>query len=215
MLDLDKIQDRWDALLTPTQIEFVDAMVVTQKLAPAAKMVGIAYGTATKYLKSPKIQAAIQLRKRSLREDLCIDPAEVITDMRILRDMSMGRIPVPETKWVDGVPVTHYVTQFNPQAAHKAVENLGRIAGMYVERREITIPATDTQLTRRLEELLGVSLDGEFEEVATEPLVESDGVSIPEISSAAVNAVFDEIADMHLNDVLSAACDEELGPDGE
>jgi len=210
MPDLDKIQDRWDALLTPSQIEFVEAMVVTQKSGQAAQMVGINTSTAYAYLKSPKIQAAIQLRRRNLRDTMCIDPSEVITDMRILRDMAMGRIPVPETKWVEGEPITKYVTQYNPQAAHKAVENLGKIAGMYVERKEIVVPATDTQLTRRLEELLGVSLEGEFTEVDVTPLVVGD---TQPLDAATVNAVFDKVAEMHLNDILSAACDEELGPD--
>ena len=188
-------------------------MVVTQKVSPAAKMVGIAYTTAASYLKSPKIQAAIQLRKRNLRDNMCIDPSEVITDMRMLRDMAMGRIPVPETKWVEGQPVTHYVTQYNPQAAHKAVENLGKIAGMYVERKEIVVPATDTQLTRRLEELLGVSLDGEFSEVDVTEVVDSAPEVVDQLPAATVNEVFDKIAELHLNDVLSAACEEELGPD--
>ena len=213
MPDLDKIQDRWDALLTPTQIEFVEAMVVTHKAHPAAKMVGIAPNTAYAYLKSPKIRAAIQLRKRNLRDTMAIDPAEVITDMRTLRDMAMGRIPVPETKWVDGTPITAYVTQYNPQAAHKAVENLGKIAGMYVERKEIIVPATDTQLTRRLEELLGVSLEGEFEEVDVTPVVDDVAAIEEALPAETINEVFDKVAELHLNDILSAACDEELGPD--
>jgi hypothetical protein len=64
----------------------------------------------------------------------------------------------------DPEPVTHYVYKFDSGAANKAVENLGRVVGMFTDKKEIKIPTSDAQLRRKLEDLLGIPLDGEIEE---------------------------------------------------
>ena len=231
MAKLEVVQERWDLLLTPSQVEFVNAWITTGRVAPVARQLKVPDSTVRNYLKSAVVMAAVKLRQKALRDDVIISPSEVITDQRILRDMAMGRIPTPVTKWSEGVPTTHYLYQYNAPAAQKAVESLGKIAGMYVERKEITIPASDSQIERRLEQLLGVSLDGEFTEVVPDeevkkidaeapPEIPEDGVagvaeeSAP-LSADEIDAVFEEIVDLDLNEALMAACDQILGPSDE
>lgn len=212
-MDLEKVKDSWHLLLNDHQREFVEAMIVTQKASAAAAMVDISASTASKWLAAPKIQVAIKFRQRQLREDVAIQPSEVITDLRLLRDMALGRIPVPETKWVDGEPKTRYVTQYNAAAAHKAVESLGRVAGMFVDVKEIKIPATDNQLKKRLEELLGTSIEGDFTEVPADTQEEEIPTTTPidSVSNKDINNAFEEIVDLSLNETLCAAYEAEFG----
>jgi len=127
-------------------------------------------------------------------------------DLRLMRDMALGRIPVPETKWVDGEPLTRYVRQFNPNAANKAIENLGRVVALFTDKKEISVPATDNQLRKRLEDLLGTSLDVEDAEFS-----EIEDPSLPELPEE-LAAMFDEHVEDDLADALSRACDEQKVP---
>lgn len=209
-MDLSQIEARWSSLLSADQQEFVQAYIVTQSVKAASEMIGIAPHLGRRYLASPTIQAAIKLTQKSLREGVHVTPEEVVTDLRMMRDMAMGRIPVPETKWVDGEPVTKYVRQFNSNAANKAIENLGRVVGMFTDKKEITVPATDNQLKKRLEELLGTSLDvhdAEYTEIPPETSLE-----LPEIPDGMAEK-FEAMADDELTSLLAAACDENNVPE--
>ena len=171
-MDLMELNDRWSKLLSADQQDFVQAFLVTQTVAAAAKMANIRYSQAKRYIASPTIQAAIKLGQKATRENAHVTAEEVVSDLRLMRDMALGRIPIPETKWVDGEPITKYVNQYNANAANKAVENLGRVVGMFTDKKEITMPASDTQLSKRLSELLGLNLeaaDAEFTEVDDSP----------------------------------------------
>lgn len=207
-MDLTQIEQRWAMLLSADQQEFVQAFLVTRTAKSAAEMAGIKPSTARRYLASPTIQAAIKMAQKTLREDAHVTPEEVIMELRMLRDMSMGRIPVPETKWVDGEPVTRYVKQYNATAANKAVENLGRVVGMFTDKKEITIPATDNQIQKRLEELLGVTLEAEYSEVGHNP---PDENAIPEPPQSLSDA-FENLATDELTQILAQACDEQGVP---
>ena len=165
-------------------------------------MIGISADQGRKYLASPTIQAAIKLAQKNLRESAAVTPEEVVCDLRLIRDMALGRVPVPETKWVDGEPVTRYVRQYNAGAANKAVENLGRVVAMFTDKKEIQVPATDDQLRRRLESLLGIPIEGEAEEVVEAQL---DALAPPE----GLSAMLEGHADDELTALLVAACDEQ------
>lgn len=204
-MDLAKVAERWDHLLSVEQQEFVQAYVVTRSVGAAAEMLSISRSRAKKLLDSPTIQAAIKFTEKGLREGVHVTPEEVISDLRMMRDMALGRIPVPETKWVDGIPITQYVRQYNAGAANKAVENLGRVVGMFTDKKEISVPATDNQLKKRLEDLLGCSLDEVVDgEIVTD---QSQTHELPEPPADLV-AELESIKDDELTQILAAACDE-------
>lgn len=215
-MDLAQIEARWSSLLTVDQQEFVSAYLVTQSVKSASEMIGIKPHIGRRYLASPTIKAAIKFSQKSLREGVHVTPDEVISDLRLIRDMALGRIPVPETRWVDGEPITRYVKQYNAPAANKAVENLGRVVGMFTDKKEITVPATDNQLKKRLEELLGTSLDvqdADFEEIPSSGLDEPDPTLPSETDMPAGMAEkFESLADDELTAILAQACDEQKVP---
>lgn len=200
-MNIDLVSAKWANMLDSTQQDFIQAYVVTHSVKAASEMVGIESKIGRRYLASPTIQAAIKLTQKQIRDDAKVSPDEVITDLRLMRDMALGRVPVPETKWVDGEPVTRYVRQFNPGAANKAIENLGRVVAMFTDKKEVSVPATDNQLKKRLEDLLGVSLDvtdAEYTEVKDE---------VPELP-AELAEVFDDKETAELTEILAKACDE-------
>jgi hypothetical protein len=210
-MDLAQIEARWNTILTADQQEFVQAYLVTQSVKAASEMIGIKPQLGRRYLASPTIQTAIKFSQKSLREGVHVTPEEVVADLRMMRDMAMGRIPVPETKWVDGEPLTRYVRQFNSNAANKAIENLGRVVGMFTDKKEIHVPATDNQLKRRLEELLGTSLDvhdAEFEEIPGDsPTTPQNSLEDLEIPPDLADK-FTSLEEDELTTLLAQACDE-------
>lgn len=209
-MDLAQVEARWSSLLTVDQQEFVSAYLVTQSVKAASEMIGIEPRLGRRYLASPTIQTAIKFSQKSLREGVHVSPEEVISDLRLMRDMALGRIPVPETKWVDGEPITRYVRQFNAPAANKAMENLGRVVGMFTDKKEISIPATDNQLKKRLEELLGTSLDvhdAEYTEIPDEA-TDLSKEQLPENLAEK----FEALAEDDLTNLLAQACDEQKVP---
>ena len=204
-MDLGQVAERWGHLLSAEQQDFVQAFVVTRSIGATAEMLDISRSRAKRLLDSPTIQAAIKFAERSLREGVHVTPEEVISDLRLMRDMALGRIPVPETKWVDGVPMTQYVRQYNAGAANKAVENLGRVVGMFTDKKEISMPATDNQLKKRLEDLLGVSLDEAIDgEIVTDESQTAEIPAPPETLSEAFEACRDD----ELTELLAQACEE-------
>jgi hypothetical protein len=211
-----QIEDHWGRLLSADQQEFVQAFLVTRSAGGAADMVGIGRSTALRYLNSPTIQASIRIAQKQLREECVVTPTEVINDLRLIRDMALGRIPVAQTKWVDGEPITRFVRQFDAPAANKAVENLGRVVGMFTDRKEISLPASDTQLKRRLEELLGVSLeieDAQYSEV--ESVVAAPPPEPPTAKSEELNATYEQAEDDELRTILEAVLAEHKIPEPE
>lgn len=214
-MDLSVIEQRWATLLSADQVDFVQAYLVTQSVASASEMVGIKRSQGRRYLLSPTIQAAIKLAQKSLRENIQVTPEEIIGDLRLLRDMALGRIAAPHTQWVDGEPVTKYVKQFNPNAANKAVENLGRVIGSFTDKKEISMPATDSALKSRLEDLLGVkldALDAEYHHIDASQVDPSHNThktnALPEPPET-ISELFEELADNELADLLAKACDEQ------
>lgn len=211
-MDLAQIEARWSSLLTVDQQEFVSAYLVTQSVKSASEMIGIKPTLGRRYLASPTVKAAIKFSQKSLREGVHVTPEEVISDLRLMRDMALGRVPVPETKWIDGEPLTRYVKQYNAPAANKAVENLGRVVGMFTDKKEITVPATDNQLKKRLEELLGTSLDvqdADYEEVVdADPTDTIHGLPHEAGLPEGLSEKLEQLADDELTSLLAQACDE-------
>ena len=200
-LNLEQVEDNWDLLLSPDQQEFVAAMLITQSVRAASEMADIPYSHGLQLAKAPKIQAAMAMRAKKARTSAVVTPEDVIMDLKLVRDIALGRIPSPETKWADGVAVTTYVRQTNLPAANKAIENMGRVVGMFTDKKEISLPVSDSQLKRRLEDLLGMELesieDAEFTEVEDQA------------DSLTINEEYDRREDLHLNDLLVQSCDEE------
>jgi len=212
-MDTQKISQRWEFLLSEKQRDFIQAYMVTQSAAAACEMLEIPRSAGSRFLASPRVITALKLAQKQTRELAVVTPEEVITDLRLIRDQSLGRIPIPETKWIDGQPVTKYVRQYNSGAASKAVENLGRVVGMFTDKKEIVIPATDKQLEKRLSELLGAdvslsanTVDGEYSEVPKDAEIDT---AEPESDTQVLSEAFEALSDKEITGLMLEVAEEE------
>lgn len=199
--------DDWKVLLTDDEQSFVQAMLVMKSPSAAADMCGIPLQTAKKYLKKPRITAGLDLARRQLRNETNFTPADVAEDLMLIRDMALGRVPVART-CVDkesGRTWTTYIRETNLPAAQKAVENLGRMLGVFTDKKEISMPASDNQILKKIESILGVTVDGEAEDVTDvidQKFTEQEDNHLAALS---VDAMVDELLeDPVLKDALSA-----------
>jgi len=157
----------WRKLLTEDEQDFVQAMVVMKSPNAAAEMCGLDPKRARSLLKSAKVKTGIDLAKRELRNETNFSPADVAEDLMVIRDMALGRIPIAKTI-IDketGTANTVYVRETNLPSASKAVENLGRMLGVFTDKKEIVVPASDNQILKKIEDILGVTVDGTSEDV--------------------------------------------------
>jgi hypothetical protein len=168
-MNFELTYEHWKQVLTEDEHDFVQALLIMKTPSAAADMCGITKQKANKLAKSPRITTALDLAKRQLRQDTQFTPADVAEDLMLIRDMSLGRIPIAQTTFdKEGNPSTHYVRQTNLQSAQKAVENLGRMLGVFTDKKEISIPASDAQILKKIEDILGVTVDGSSSEVLPE-----------------------------------------------
>jgi len=85
------------------------------------------------------------LAERAKRNEITQD--EVINDLRELRDICMGRKTITVTEVIKNAqagtaePVEVNVSAFEPTAANKALELLGKHIGMFKDKVEVSGPA--------------------------------------------------------------------------
>lgn len=133
--------------LTPKQERFVAEYLIDLNATQAAIRAGYSAKTAGQIgeqnLKKLDIAAAVKsaMEKRACRNDVTQD--EVISGLRELRDMAMGKKPmrVTEILRVSGKPpktIELDVKVFEAAAAKGALELLGKHIGMFKEKVELT-----------------------------------------------------------------------------
>ncbi|WP_054074759.1 terminase small subunit [Comamonas testosteroni] len=133
--------------LTPKQERFVAEYLIDLNATQAAIRAGYSAKTAGQIgeqnLKKLDIAAAVKsaMEKRASRNDVTQD--EVISGLRELRDMAMGKKPmrVTEILRVSGKPpktIELDVKVFEAAAAKGALELLGKHIGMFKEKVELT-----------------------------------------------------------------------------
>jgi len=201
--------DNWRNILDEEDQAFVQAMVVMKTPAAAADMCGIPVQKARKLAKSARIATGIDLAKRQLRQDTHFTAADVAEDLMVIRDMALGRIPIAQTTFdKEGTPSTHYVRQTNLQAASKAVENLGRMLGVFTDKKEISIPASDAQILKKIEDILGVTVDGDAVDVtpSTRDVINDvyEERELTHLKSSSIDAIAEDIlSDPVIKDVVT------------
>lgn len=160
-MDTQALAPKWDALLSSQEREIVVAYLTTRNKSATAAYAGCSPTTVANVLQKPSVLVALRMAEKNAREEAKVTPEEIIMDLRAIRDMCLGRMPTPRTDVIDGQVVTNYVMKFDPAGANKAVENMGRVVGMFTDKKEISMPVSDHQLKARLEEILGVVVEGE------------------------------------------------------
>lgn len=203
--------EKWKELLTPDEQEFVQAMVVMQCPVAASQMAGLTESAGRKLSKQAKIKTAVQLAKQDWRQQTHITPADIAQDLLLLRDMAFGRIPIAKTITTkEGDIETHYVRETNLAQAHKAIQDLGRMLGVFTDKKEITIPASDAQILKKLESILGVTIDGDAVDITPSPEEINaihDEKEAQTIKAMSLDALADEILE---DDVLRFVLEERL-----
>jgi phage terminase small subunit len=184
-MDTQALAPQWDSLLSSQEREVVAAYLTTRNKSATARHVGISATQVANCLQKPEVVVALRMAEKNARETARVTPEEVIMDLRAIRDMCMGRLPTPISNFHEGELVTNYAYKFDPSGANKAVENLGRVVGMFTDKKEISMPVSDHQLKARLEEILGVVVDGE---VVTHTPLDEDA---PKTLSEALEALSD------------------------
>lgn len=133
--------------LTPKQERFVAEYLIDLNATQAAIRAGYSVKTAGQIgeqnLKKLDIAAAVKsaMEKRASRNDVTQD--EVISGLRELRDISMGKKPmrITEVLRVSGKPpktIEIDVKVFEAAAAKGALELLGKHIGMFKDKLELT-----------------------------------------------------------------------------
>lgn len=136
---------RTDEGLTPMQARFVDAYIQDFNGAAAARAAGskgkdpekAAYG----FLRNPKVSAAINRRLTKVSEKVDVDVQWVISKLVEVVYRSLQGTPKVRR---DGTPVVNpdtgaTVMDWQPAAANKALELLGRHLGMFIDRQEVAV----------------------------------------------------------------------------
>ena len=131
--------------LTPRQRRFIEEYMVDLTGTQAAIRAGYAPGGARQHASRLLAQAPVQaalaqaMSERRKRTELTAD--EVIGDLRELRDICMGRKPVKVMTIVKNAregtaePVEVEGMMFEPAAANRALEMLGRHMRLFADRR--------------------------------------------------------------------------------
>lgn len=132
--------------LTDKQARFVEEYLIDLNATQAAIRAGYSEDTARQMgaenLSKPVIQDAIQKAKNKRSERVRITQDEVINGLLEVIAISMGKQKITETELskVDGsiVPVDVEKSCFEPHAANKALELLGKHLGMFKDRIDLT-----------------------------------------------------------------------------
>jgi len=136
--------------LTDKQRRFVDEYLVDLNATQAAIRAGYSQKTARQIgdenLSKPDIAKAVQEAQVTRAKRTEVTQDEVINDLRELRDICMGRKPIRITEVIKNAQagtaesVEVDVNAFEPTAANKALELLGKHIGMFKEKFEHSGP---------------------------------------------------------------------------
>lgn len=164
-LDVSRVKNLPDPDgLNPAQRRFINAYAVHLNGKKAAIEAGYSENgadvQASRLLANVKVFGALQklLDKRAKKFEITQD--QVMADLAELRDLCMGRKPIKITEIIknahEGTAVAQdfTVSAFEPTAANRALELMGKHIGMFKERTELTGPDGGplefTQVTRRI-----------------------------------------------------------------
>ena len=129
-----------NAKLTPRQNNFVNEYLIDLNATQAYIRAGYsgkgAGVSANNLLSNPKIKSVLKVALNKREEKTEITSAQVLTDLREIADVCLGRKASTTTKtWVDddGQPQCEEmtITRFNPGAGIKALETIGKHLGMF------------------------------------------------------------------------------------
>jgi phage terminase small subunit len=150
--------------LTDKQQRFVEEYMIDFNATQAAIRAGYSEKTARKIgqenLTKPDIQEEIQKRKNKLTEKSEINAQWVLDNFVELSQRCMQKVPVMEK--VDGELIPTGEWKFDSTGANKALENVGKMIGVYIEKTENRnynenvdlSKLTDEQLIERTKKLL-------------------------------------------------------------
>lgn len=146
---------RGNAKLTDKQQRFVEEYLIDLNATQAAIRAGYSENTASETgyenLRKPQIQEAIQDAKNKRSERVQISQDDVLKGLLEVVAISMGKQKITETELskVDGsiVPVDVEKACFEPHAANKALELIGKHLGMF-NSSNIDITNSDGSLNR-------------------------------------------------------------------
>ena len=144
--------------LTDKQKRFVEEYLIDLNATQAAVRAGYsektAYSIGQENLKKPEVQIAIQEAQNKRSERVQISQDDVLKGLLEVVAISMGNKKITETELskVDGsvVPVDVEKSCFEPHAANKALELLGKHLGMFSQRVELsgTVTNQNIELTK-------------------------------------------------------------------
>ncbi len=144
--------------LTPKQTRFVEEYLIDLNATAAAKRAGYsertAYAQGQRLLKNVEIAAAIQKAQEARSERTKIDQDWVIERLVGVYEASMEARPVCDKNGEEKG------FTFNPTAANRALELIGKHKGMFIDRKLIGLRRIEDMTEDELVALLG---DNELE----------------------------------------------------
>lgn len=155
--------------LTDKQKRFVEEYLIDLNATQAAIRAGYsedtAYSQGQRLLKNVEVKAAISEAQNKRAERVNVTQDDVINGLLEVIAISMGKQKITETELskADGsiVPVDVEKSCFEPHAANKALELLGKHLGMFKDKVEVSGAVTNQN----------INLSGdEFREIAQELL---------------------------------------------
>lgn len=147
--------------LTDKQMRFVEEYLVDLNATQAAIRAGYSEKAANRegcrLLSKVDIREAINILQNQRSARVQITQDEVIADLKVLRDISMGRIKANVSmKSTDDEGNTHYsdaaIFQFDAAAANKTLELLGKHLGMFKEKIDVSV-GVDEDILERMAQL--------------------------------------------------------------
>lgn len=152
---LPSIYDRFDE----REIRFIEEYCIDLNQKGAAMRAGVGAKTASawasKTMRRPEIQQAVDERLQELSKRSIVNAEWVRAKLRTVAERCMQEVPVMTWEVVDGkkVQVESGEYKFDSNGANKALELLGKHIGMFTERAVVTIEHELKQMTpEQLEE---------------------------------------------------------------
>ncbi len=154
--------------LTPKQARFVEEYLIDLNATAAAKRAGYsertAYAQGQRLLKHVEIAAAIQKAQEARSERTRIDQDWVIERLVGVYEASMEARPVCDKNGEEKG------FSFNPTAANRALELIGKHKGMFIDRKLIGLKRIEDMTEDELVALLGDNgLEGDDSLAGAEP----------------------------------------------